>query len=303
LRVNGEVWQDDAARFSLPTHRRPIGMVFQEASLFPHLSVLENLEFGWKRCPNRPSPREFEAIVERLDIGALLPRMPAHLSGGERQRVAIGRALLVRPELLLMDEPLSSLDAQRKLEIFPYVERLRDEWGIPVIFVTHSVDELARLSDYLVVVDGGKIVVSGPLAPTLSRLDLPTALLDDAGAVIDAMVAEQDESYQLTRIDFPGGQLWLGHVARPLGAKVRVRVQARDVSIALTRAEGTSILNLMAATVLEMSDGGPDRVHVQLRLGGAETLLVARITRRSRDALGLAPGMAVFAQVKGVALV
>jgi molybdate transport system ATP-binding protein len=303
LRVNGQVWQDDAARVRLPTHRRPIGMVFQEASLFPHLSVRKNLEFGWKRCPEPPSASEFEAIVERLDIRPLLARLPAHLSGGERQRVAIGRALLVRPELLLMDEPLSSLDAQRKLEILPYVERLRDDWGIPVIFVTHSLDELARLSDHMVVLEAGKIVVSGPLAPTLSRLDLPTSVLDDAGAVIEAVVGEHDDRYQLTRIDFPGGQLWLGHVARPLAAKVRVRVQARDVSIALVRAEATSILNIIPATVVEVRDGGADRVNVQLRLGEAGTVLMARITRRSRDALGLAAGSAVFAQIKGVALV
>jgi molybdate transport system ATP-binding protein len=302
LRVNGVLWQDDASHTVLPTHRRPVGMVFQEASLFAHLSVQKNLEFGWKRSQRPPNAGDFDSIVDRLDIRALLPRLPAHLSGGERQRVAIGRALLVRPELLLMDEPLSSLDAQRKLEIFPYLERLRDELDVPVIFVSHSLDEVARLADHLVALEAGQVVVSGPLAPTLSRLDLPTSVQEDAGAVIEAVLAEQDASYQLTRLDFPGGPLWLGQISRPVGARVRVRVHARDVSIALTRPMRTSILNVLAATVIGIRDSGPDRVNVQLDLGAAGTVLLARITRRSRDALDLAPGIAVFAQIKGVAL-
>jgi molybdate transport system ATP-binding protein len=216
--------------------------------------------------------------------------------------VAIGRALLVQPQLLLMDEPLASLDARRKQEILPYVERLRDELAIPVLYVSHSLDEVARLADHLVVLDAGRVVVSGPLAQTLARLDLPTASLDDAGAVILAVVAEQDEQYQLTRIAFDGGSLWVGHIERPLGAPVRARVPARDVSVTLSRPIGTSILNVLSATIVDVSDSGPDRVNLQLDLGGTGTLLLARITRRSRDGLGLTAGMRVYAQVKGVAL-
>ncbi|HWO14315.1 MAG TPA: molybdenum ABC transporter ATP-binding protein [Polyangiaceae bacterium] len=302
LRVGGVPWQDDDAAIALPTHRRPLGVVFQEASLFAHLSVRKNLEFGWKRSGRALQQKEFDAIIDRLDIRPLLGRMPANLSGGERQRVAIGRALVVQPELLLMDEPLSSLDTRRKLEIFPYLERLRDELDVPVVLVSHSLDEVARLAEHLVAMDAGRVVASGPLASMLSRLDLPMADLDDAGAVIEAAVAEQDARYQLTRIDFPGGQLWVGEMQRPLGAKVRLRVQARDVSVARERLPVTSILNVLPATVVGVRDSGADRVNVQLELGGAKTVILARITRRSRDALGLAPGVAVFAQVKGVAL-
>jgi molybdate transport system ATP-binding protein len=301
LRVNGAVWQDDSAHILVPTHRRSIGVVFQEPSLFQHLSVQKNLEFGLRRSRSA-TPGEFDSVVDLLDIRALLGRMPAHLSGGERQRVAIGRALLVRPALLLMDEPLSSLDAPRKLEILPYLERLRDELDIPVLYVSHSIDEVARLADHLVLLESGKVTVSGPLAPTLARLDLPTAALDDAGAVIEAVVGAEDERYHLTRLDFRGGSFWLGHVGRPLGARVRARIPARDVSVALALPVGTSILNVLPATLIEISDTGADRVNLQLDIGSAGTLILARITRRSRDSLGLVPGLQVYVQVKSVAL-
>jgi molybdate transport system ATP-binding protein len=301
LRINGETWQGEAAGSYVPTHRRSLGMVFQEASLFPHLSVKDNLEFGMKRAGGM-SAAEFDSVVDLLDIRPLLQRMPTNLSGGERQRVAIGRALLVRPRLLLMDEPLASLDAQRKLEILPYLERLRGILEIPTLYVSHSLDEVARLADHLVVLDAGKAVVSEPITRALARLDLPTAFADDAGALIDAVVGAHDARYQLTRIDFPGGSLWLGHVNQPCGARVRARVHARDVSVALTPPVGTSILNVLSARLVEISDTGPDRVNLQLDLSGAGTLLLARITRRSRDTLQLAPGMQLYAQVKGVAL-
>lgn len=299
LRVNGQVWQDEDVW--VPTHRRSLGMVFQEASLFSHLSVQKNLEFGMKRA-GLVGASELDAVVRLLDLRHLLARMPAYLSGGERQRVAIGRALLVRPELLLMDEPLASLDPLRKLEILPYLERLRDELEIPIVMVSHSLDEVARLADDLVLLSSGKVVASGPLASTLARLDLPTAYADDAGAVIEAKLGDQDEHYRLTRIEFPGGHLWVGHVARPRGARVRVRVHARDVSVALAQPVGTSILNVLEAELIEISDTGSDYVNLKLDLGGAGSLLLARITRRSRDALSLVPGMRLYAQVKGVAL-
>jgi molybdate transport system ATP-binding protein len=301
LRVNGELWQDDAAGVWVPTHRRSLGMVFQEASLFAHLSVQKNLEFGMKRSA-AAAALDFDAVVGMLDLRPLLARRPAKLSGGERQRVAIGRALLVRPSLLLMDEPLASLDQRRKAEILPYIERLRDDIEVPILYVTHSLDEVIRIADHLVLLNAGRVLASGPLASTLTRLDLPTAEADDASAVLEAVIGAQDDVYQLTRIDFAGGCLWIGRVGRALGAPVRARVQARDVSIALTAPVGSSIINVLPAKLTQIADAGPERVHLQVQLGDGSSVLLARITRRSRDALGLAPGMLVYAQIKGVAL-
>lgn len=302
LRVKGQLWQDDDARVWVPTHRRSLGVVFQEPSLFPHLSVQKNLEFGMKRS-RAAAPHELDTVVTMLDLRPLLARRPEKLSGGERQRVAIGRALLVRPSLLLMDEPLASLDQRRKAEILPYIERLRDEVEVPILYVTHSLDEVARIADHLVLLDAGRVLGSGPLASTLTRLDLPTAEADDASAVLSAVIGAHDEVYQLTRVDFMGGCLWIGRLARPLGARVRARVQARDVSIALTPPLGSSIINVLPGVLTEIADSGPERVNLKLQIGDRGSMLLARITRRSRDALALAPGMQVFAQIKGVALI
>ncbi|HEU0201272.1 MAG TPA: molybdenum ABC transporter ATP-binding protein [Burkholderiaceae bacterium] len=303
LSVAGEMWQDDAAGLFVPTHRRPLGMVFQDASLFAHLSVQGNLDYARRRVPRSAAAADdFDAIVALLGIGALLARMPANLSGGERQRVAIARALLTRPRLLLLDEPLAALDVQRKREILPYLERLHDELALPVLYVTHSPDEAARLADDLVLLQAGRVVASGPLTQMLARLDLPLAAEGEATSVIEATVQEHDAAYHLTRVAFPGGALWVGLIDRPLGARVRARVHARDVSVALTQPEATSVINVLPAVVTQIADDGPDRVNLRLDLGGAGTFLLARITRRSRDALALAPGMRVYAQVKGVAL-
>jgi molybdate transport system ATP-binding protein len=301
LRVNGATWQDEASRTFVPTHRRPLGMVFQDPSLFSHLSVRENLEYGMKRT-RRKGERELAAIVELLAIGHLLARRPGHLSGGEQQRVAIARALLVGPELLLLDEPLASLDVQRKLEILPYLERLHDELSIPMLYVSHSPDEVARLADHLVVLDSGRVLAQGALAETLARLDLPIAYADDAGSVIEGVVDSHDDEYHLTRVACPGGSLWIGQVARPPGSRLRVRVHARDVSVALTSPAQTSILNVLPAMLEAISDDGPERVTLRLRLGGTGAPLLARITRRSRATLALRCGMQVYAQIKGVAL-
>jgi molybdate transport system ATP-binding protein len=301
LRVNAQLWQDDAARIWVPTHRRSLGVVFQEPSLFPHLSVQKNLEFGMKRSSAAAAP-DFDAIVRLLDLRPLLARQPAKLSGGERQRVAIGRALLVRPSLLLMDEPLASLDQRRKAEILPYLERLRDDIQVPILYVTHALDEVIRIADQLVILNAGRLLASGPVASTLTRLDLPTAEADEASAVLQAQIGAQDEAYQLTRIDFSGGCLWIGRDDRPLGAPVRARVQARDVSITLAPPVGSSIINVLPAELTEIADAGPERVNLQLQLGDGCSMLLARITRRSRDTLGLAKGMRVYAQIKGVAL-
>ncbi len=300
LYMNGEVWQDDT--IFMPTHRRPLGYVFQEASLFPHLSVRANLEYGFKRIP--PSERRvpLEQVVEWLGLERLIERGdPAKLSGGERQRVAIGRALLTSPRLLLMDEPLAALDTNSKQDILPYLERLHRELNIPVLYVSHALDEVARLADHLVLLQQGRVIASGALGETLARLDLPTAHLDDAGAVIMAAVAQHDEAYHLTRLDFSGGSLWVGQVKQPPGSRVRARVLARDVSIATVMPHGSSITNILNARIAEIRDEGPDKVMVRLMLSESHVLL-SRITRRSRDLLNLTVGMDVFAQIKSVAL-
>ncbi|PKO84836.1 MAG: molybdenum ABC transporter ATP-binding protein [Betaproteobacteria bacterium HGW-Betaproteobacteria-11] len=306
LQVNGETWQDE--RIFLPTHRRSIGYVFQEASLFPHLTVRGNLEYGLRRAAGAGADqaggngRNFGPIVELLGIGALLERKPDHLSGGERQRVAIARALLPAPRLLLLDEPLAALDLARKREILPYLERLRDELEIPVLYVSHAADEVARLADHLVVMAEGRVVTHGPLAETLARVDLPLRFGEDAGVVFAARVVERDAEWHLARVAFDGGELWIRDTGYAADQSVRLRVLARDVSIAASRHDDVSIMNLLPVTVTaHASEDHPALVLVQLRAGG--TTLLARLTRRSAQRLALAPGSQVWAQIKAVALV
>ena len=300
LLVNGQVWQD-GDRF-LPTYQRPLGYVFQEASLFPHLSIRRNLEFGMKRVPAADRRVSLDQAIALLGIGPLLDRKPDRLSGGERQRVGMARALAVSPGLLLMDEPLAALDLARKQEILPYLERLHDELEIPVLYVSHAPDEVARLADHIVVMDGGRAVAAGPLGDTLARLDLPIRLGEDAGVVLEAQVSERDAEWGLVRVDFPGGSLWTRDGGHALGQHVRVRILARDVSLAVTRHTGTSILNILPAVVEAMvEDGHPALVLARLKVGGSP--LLARLTRRSAHALDLAPGRLLYAQIKAVALV
>lgn len=300
LHVNGETWQDE--KTFMPVHRRPLGYVFQEASLFPHLSVRANLEYGYKRIAPAERRVQLEQVVEWMGLRHLIARGDvASLSGGERQRVAIGRALLTSPRILLMDEPLSALDTNSKQEILPYLERLHRELNIPVLYVSHAMDEVARLADHLVLMEKGRVIASGTLHETLARLDLPAAHFDDAGAVIEAVVAQQDETYHLTRVDFAGAHLWVSKVDLPFGTRIRARVLARDVSIATQAPQGSSINNILNARIDELCDEGPDKVIVRMKVGDSNTLL-ARITRRSRDHLGLQVGMYVCAQVKSVAL-
>lgn len=301
LHVNGEVWQDNTT--FVPTYKRPLGYVFQEASLFSHLSVRANLEYGFKRIAPAERKVPLEQVVEWLGLSHLIERNdPEKLSGGERQRVAIGRALLTSPRLLLMDEPLSALDTTSKQEILPYLERLHGELDIPVLYVSHALDEVARLADHLVLLEQGRVIASGALNETLARLDLPTARLDDAGAVIETKVAQHDETYHLTRLDFSSGNLWVGRVNQPLGSRVRARVLARDVSIATQLPRGSSITNILNVRIAEIRDEEPNQVSLQLVVGGKH-LLLSRITRRSRDLLDLTVGMEVYAQVKSVALI
>jgi molybdate transport system ATP-binding protein len=299
LHVNGEVWQD--ARHFLPVHLRPLAYVFQEASLFPHLSVRRNLEYGYRRIPAAQRRVVFDRAVAWLGLEGLLERRPARLSGGERQRVAIARALLTSPRLLLMDEPLSALDLRSRREILPYLERLHDELDIPVIYVTHSPDEVAHLADHLVVMDGGRALASGALGDTLARLDLPGNREEDAGVVLMATVAERDARWQLARADFPGASLWVRDPGLPVGSAIRLRVLARDVSIALRPHDDTSILNVMRATVQDLAAGAHPAVQlVRLVLGA--TPLLARLTARSAHRLQLRPGREVWLQIKSVAV-
>ncbi len=303
LSLDGDIWQD-ASRF-LPTHARPLGYVFQEASLFPHLTAGGNLEYGRKRAATKMDRATLDHVIDLLGIGPLLERRPDQLSGGERQRVAIARALAVKPKLLLMDEPLAALDLARKQEILPYLERLHEELDIPVLYVSHAPDEVARLADHIVAMEAGRAVASGPLTETLARLDLPIRLGEDAGVVLDAVVAERDAQWHLTRAVFADNSdagVWVRDGGHALGHRVRVRILARDVSLAVTRHSGTSIQNILPAVVVELADDShPALALVRLNVGGAP--LVARLTRRSAHDLALAPGMIVYAQIKAVALI
>ncbi len=301
LEVNGHVWQDDNNGIFLPTHRRPLGYVFQEASLFPHLDVRRNVEYGQRRVPLASRRVSLDQAISLLGIESLLDRKPDSLSGGERQRVAIARALLTSPNLLLMDEPLAALDLKRKLEILPYLERLHDELDIPVLYVSHSPDEVARLADYLVLMADGSVVADGPLQQTLARLDLQSSFADDSGVVLETVVAAHDDTDRLSRLDFNGGSIFVAQRPEPLGRWLRCRVHARDVSLTLERAEHTSILNILSATVVALAPT-ESPAHVLVRLDADGTPLLARITRRSSHVLGLGPGLPVWAQIKAVAL-
>lgn len=301
LQVAGECWQDSERGFFLPAHRRAIGYVFQDANLFPHLSVRSNLEYGQRRIPATQRKVALDQALELLGIGHLLERMPAALSGGERQRVGIARALVTSPRLLLMDEPLASLDLRRKQEVLPYLERLHEELDIPVVYVSHAPDEVARLADHLVLLDEGQVRASGPLKETLLRADLPFASEDDAEAVIDGQVCGHDADYDLLELSLAGSpaRLRLPHAAVPPGRAVRVKIKARDVSLGLHRAEDSSLLNLLPAEVDSWQVLGA-QVLLTLRVG--EQRLLARITRYSFDQLGIHAGQALWAQVKSVSL-
>lgn len=302
VRVSGDVWQDDARGLWRPVHQRPIGMVFQDAGLFEHLTVQGNLDYGWRRV--RPSERRLrhDDIVGLLGIGHLLSRRPQGLSGGERQRVAIARALLTSPALLLLDEPLSALDAERKGEVLPYLERL-SETGVPMVYVTHSHDEAARLADHVVCLRDGRVQAAGPATELWTRLDTPLSQPDDAAAVLLAEVVRHEPEQGLSLLRLVGEEvaLWTGLCPQAEGHRLKVRVLARDVSVSLSAARDSSIINILPAVLASMGEGPQGSVLLRLRLHGGACLL-ARVTRRSVEHLGLHAGQAVFAQVKGVAL-
>ena len=301
LVVDGHVWQDDSV--FVPVHQRPLGYVFQEASLFPHLSARGNIDYGRRRSPNALDDAAMQRIVDLLGIGALLARRSEGLSGGERQRVALARALAVGPRLLLMDEPLAALDLQRKHEILPYLERLRAELKMPILYVSHAPDEVARLADHLVVLEAGRVQAHGPLREVLANVATPIRLGEDAGSVIEGTVAERDGHWHLARVEFPGGGLWVRDEGHEVGRRVRLRVLARDVSIALQEeCRDTSVLNHLSVRV-EAIGGDLHPALTLVRLAADGQSLVARVTRRSAEALALEPGKKVWAQIKAVAVI
>ena len=302
--VDGTVLTDTEAGTFVPAHRRRVGYVFQEGRLFPHLSVRQNLVYGRWFAPKPPAKvaggGEFDQVVGLLGIDHLLGRRPANLSGGEKQRVAIGRALLARPRILVMDEPLAALDEGRRSEIFPYIERLRDEMLVPIVYVSHSIAEVARLATTLVVLSDGKVAATGPTAQVLGRIDLfPLTGRAEAGAILATRIAAHDRRFGLTVLKAAAGELRVPYVDLPIGTALRVRVRARDVMIALAPPESLSALNILPGTVAEIAAG--DGPIVQMRLDCAGEALVARLTRRSVETLGLVPGLKVHAVIKSIA--
>ena len=308
IQIGTQVWEDTTRGIRLPTWQRPLGYVFQESSLLMHLSVVENLNFGLKRAlkldadAQKVAAQALQASVELLGIGSLLHRMPSELSGGERQRVAIARAIAMQPQLLLMDEPLASLDAVRRQEIFPWLAKLRDELKTPMLYVTHSADEVARLADQLVVLDEGQVKAQGPVASVLAQVVNPVLLGDDAGALIEGCIGAIEPQWHLSRIDFEGGCVWMRDSGLPMGRAVRIRILARDVSLATTEPHNSSIQNQLRGNIQSMTpDVHPSQVMVVLKCGAEEVL--ARVTKRAVDELSLQVGQPVWAQVKSVALV
>jgi len=299
MRLGEEIWQSGSVW--LPTHKRALGYVFQEASLFAHLNVLGNLRFGLRRAAGADAAT-LDKAIELLGISHLLQRRPERLSGGERSRVGIARALAGNPKLLLMDEPLAALDEARKREILPYLQALHREWDIPVLYVSHSLEEVSRLAEHVVMLQQGRVLACGPLLDTITRLDLPLRGGEEPSAIIDASVAAIDAQWHLARLEFPGGELWVRDHGLPVGHSARVRVLARDISLARERPGASSINNVLPAIIDGMApDDHPGTVLIRLRIG--TTLLLARITRRAEAALQLETGQPVWAQIKSAALI
>jgi molybdate transport system ATP-binding protein len=300
LHVNGELWQD-AAVF-VPTHKRSLGYVFQEASLFEHLTAMGNLRYAIKRNNQTTNPELLEQVIGVMGIAGILSQLPEALSGGERQRVAIARALLSQPKLLLMDEPLASLDTARKLEILPYLERLRNSFNIPILYVSHAVDEIVRLADHAVIMAQGKVIAQGGITQLFSRADLPLGVSNEVGAILECKVMERDKQWHLMRVAFNGGELWLPNVENKQNTTQRIRVLASDVSLTLTPHTDSSILNVLSGEIQEIiNDQDPAMSLVRLKVG--ESYLLARLTQKSLQKLALTLGKSVWIQIKSAAIV
>jgi molybdate transport system ATP-binding protein len=299
--AGGRTLYDSAAGVDVPPHERRVGYVFQEGRLLPHLTVRQNLLYGRFFARGGKAVLELDPAIELLGLAQLLERRPGALSGGEKQRVAIGRALLANPGVLLLDEPLASLDAPRKAEILYYVERLRDEVRVPIVYVSHSLEEVVRLADTMVLLSDGRVLGAGPVPEMTARAELrPYLGRHEGGAVIEAWVAAQDLESGLARLEFAGGALEIPDVEALVGERVRVRIRARDVSLALAAPSGISIRNVLAGAVAALRPEEGPSLDVELDLGG--TALIARITRKSALELGLKPGLPVFALVKSVSI-
>jgi molybdate transport system ATP-binding protein len=300
LIVEGDIWQNE--KTFLSTHRRQLGYVFQEASLFAHLSARNNLLYAVKRAAGPLDKYIFGEITELMGIENILEKFPHQLSGGERQRVAIARALMIKPRLLLMDEPLASLDNARKQEIMPYLQSLRRETRIPILYVSHAMDEVARLADHLVVMEHGRSPASGALTDVLAQIDIPLQLGEEMGVIINAEVVERSAHWHLIRVIFDGGELWIKDNGNTLGQSIRVRILARDVSLALDLHEDTSILNRIAVEITGILPDS-DAAMSLVKMKAASSVIVARVTRRSVDHLQLEIGAKIWAQIKSVAVV
>ncbi len=297
LKIGDSVWQK--GEDFLATHKRQIGYVFQDAALFDHLDVKGNLNFVIKRAIGLKEDF-IESIHNLLEIKTLLNRKTTQLSGGERQRVAIARALLTNPKILLLDEPLSALDLKRKNEILPYLDSIHNDLEIPILYVTHSQDEMSRLADHLLLIEDGNIVGSGPVNDMLTRFDMPLSHGGDAVSIIEAEVLKRDSEFNLMHLDFLGGQFIVPDNGFPVQTKVRIRVVARDVSLTKSKQVDTSILNIFPAMVQEIVNEGEAQIMVRLQI--KETILLACITRKSSYKLRLEKGSEVFVQVKSVAI-
>lgn len=300
ITLSGEVLFDAAARIDLPVHRRRLGYVFQDGRLFPHLSVRQNLIYGRRFAPRGAAGPDLAEVAELLGLTAMLDRRPGALSGGEKQRVAIGRALLSWPRMLLMDEPLAALDAARKEEILPYLEQLRDRSGLPILYVSHSVAEVARLATSVVVLEAGRVARAGPAEQVLSDPAMVHQLgLREAGAVLTAAIARHHDD-GLTELAVAGGRLFLPRMDQPPGSQTRVRILAHDVMLATEAPRQISALNILRGEIVALRAGSGPGVMVQIRCG--TDLLLARITRRSAEALQLVTGKPVYAVIKTVSI-
>lgn len=300
LSVKGKIWHDSDKNVFVPPYQRAIGYVFQEGALFPKMTVQKNLLFGNQRTPKNLRKANFERVVRLLGLNMLLSRLPVFLSGGEKQRVAIGRALLNHPQLLLMDEPMASLDQTHKKEILPYLENLHKNFNIPILYITHDQEEMVRISNYLVIIDKGKITAQGEIGDILTRIDLPLARENEAASIIDAEVMEHDTTYYLTKLTFPGGDLFVNWLNRDKGSHLRLRILAKDVSVSLEYPQKSSIINILPAVVEDMQIHGRGRLMLRLNIRGIRIL--SRITQKSQHLLDLNIGDTVFAEIKSVAL-
>lgn len=298
FRLGSNVWQDQH-RF-LQTHKRPLGYIFQEPSLFPHMNVADNIQYGRNRAGTPSQALPLDTIIQLLGISDLLKRQPQTLSGGERQRVAIARALATNPELLLMDEPLAAIDSQRKQEILPYLQSLNSQLQIPVIYVTHSIDEAAQLADQLVFMEKGNILANGEISKVMTQLEIPLGAQSKRSSIINGCVSATDKDFGISYFNFPGGRFAITSKELPVGQGVRVQVFASDVSLSLERATSSSILNIFPARVVETLADGTSQVLVKLKVGDQQ--LLSLISRKSADRLNIILGTRVFAQIKSAAL-